>query len=322
MLIHIISTANGEENEGMRNVATHITHVLEQNNRVIHSSLHDLFYFPMRCWKANCTIIFARCISKVYDIIRICSLFTKNIFIVLVQRPDKYFLWKCQRHPLSCHYFTVCKEDVSSLTVHEGYGVFGFSIGMNIQKFCPVTQDKKEMLRNKYGLDPKKPVVVHVGHCSAGRGLEDFRYINTEVYQCIVVASGMFDNDKVKVTLNDIGVKLITGYMKNVNEIYQLADVYFFPTQNDEFVISVPLSVMEALSCGIPVLAYKSFEKLRNISSVPDGIYCIHNAKEINQALVKLTARNNDISLLSNPKTWEEAASEFFQTIEGVVNKL
>ena len=70
--------------------------------------------------------------------------------------------------------------------------------------------------------------------------------------QRMVVASGMFEDENVVRILNEAKVKIHKGYLENVEEVYQMADAYLFPTRSAEFVISIPLSVMEALSCGVP----------------------------------------------------------------------
>lgn len=317
MVIHIISTVNGEENEGMRNIATHIARALEKKNRVVYSTLHDFTKYPNRCKQSDCTFIFARCISRLYEIIRFCSFFSKKIYVFVVQKPDDGFIKKCKKHPLQCSYFTVCKEDVASLCVRTGYRMFDLPVGINKEKFYPVSSEIKNKLKQKYGFETEKPLVIHVGHCSVGRGLEDFQYIDSASFQSMVVASGMFDNESVKSTLLNAGVKIHSGFLENINEIYQMADAYFFPTQNDDYVISIPLSVMEALSCGIPVLAYSSFGKLRNIHAVPGSISFINSKNEINNGLAKIVTMKHDASYLINPISWTEVSDMVYK----IVNK-
>lgn len=317
MVIHIISTVNGEENEGMRNIATHIARALEKKNRVVYSTLHDFTKYPNRCKQSDCTFIFARCISRLYEIIRFCSFFSKKIYVFVVQKPDDGFIKKCKKHPLQCSYFTVCKEDVTSLCVRTGYRMFDLPVGINKEKFYPVSSEIKNKLKQKYGFETEKPLVIHVGHCSVGRGLEDFQYIDSASFQSMVVASGMFDNESVKSTLLNAGVKIHSGFLENINEIYQMADAYFFPTQNDDYVISIPLSVMEALSCGIPVLAYSSFGKLRNIHAVPGSISFINSKNEINNGLAKIVTMKHDASYLINPISWTEVSDMVYK----IVNK-
>lgn len=316
MIFHIISTMNGEENEGMRNVATHITRELRKNHTVITSSLHDLPKLPVRCRRADCTLLFVRCLSKVYYIARLCTTFSKKTYLFLVQKPDAGFTAKTAKHPLRCNCFTACREDVQGLQLAKDCAVYNLQIGINTVKFRPVSAEERAELKKKYGLDPEKPLVIHVGHCSVGRGLEDFRYIDSKRYQCMVVASGMFDSEEVRSALMDAGVKLHSGYLPDVNEIYQMADAYFFPTRSDEYVISVPLSVMEALACGVPALGYASFGKLRNVHGLPGSICLIKRKEEINDALAELVRQRSETSLLRDSVSWEESAQDVFRKIK------
>ena len=48
---------------------------------------------------------------------------------------------------------------------------------------------------------------------------------------------------------------LIEDYVPQIQELYQLADVYLFPVTEAGNCIDVPLSALEAAACGIPVAA-------------------------------------------------------------------
>ena len=71
MKIHIISTVNGLENEGMRNVATHLSKCFEKDNTVWYSSLKDIYGIIKYSIKSDVTFIFARTNGKVYYICRL-----------------------------------------------------------------------------------------------------------------------------------------------------------------------------------------------------------------------------------------------------------
>ena len=42
MVIHVIGTVNGQVNEGMRNVATHLAKEFEKDNTVLYSGLKQI----------------------------------------------------------------------------------------------------------------------------------------------------------------------------------------------------------------------------------------------------------------------------------------
>jgi glycosyltransferase involved in cell wall biosynthesis len=155
--------------------------------------------------------------------------------------------------------------------------------------------------------------MIHVGHCSKGRGLEDF--VKIEGVQKLVIASGMFEDENVIRTLNDAHVRIHKGYLENVEEIYQMADAYLFPTKSTEFVISIPLSVTEALSCGVPVIAYKSFENLSKITSLEGAVTLVETAEEINSVLPEVLKKKCDHSLLVNNRSWRDVAGNVLEMI-------
>ena len=74
--------------------------------------------------------------------------------------------------------------------------------------------------------------------------------------QVLVVGSSAFGCDRQLVErLREQGIRVIDEYLPRVEEVYQLADCYAFPVQAEENAIEVPLSVLEAMACNLPVVA-------------------------------------------------------------------
>lgn len=312
--IHIISTVNGQVNEGMRNVATHIAKAFEKDHEVRYSGLKSVGSIIRNSRACDVTMIFARANKLVYWLSRIVAMFSKNVWIVCVQKPDADFTALVQKHPLKANYLTIVEKDLDEIVLRSGYRKELFSVGIKADKFCPVDKDRQAELKAKYGFSPDRPLVIHVGHCSAGRGLEDFAAITDA--DRMVVASGMFENAETAKTLEDAGVKIHKGYLEHVEEIYQMADVYLFPTHSTEFVISIPLSVMEALSCGVPVIGYKDFQNLAAIPAESGAVTLINNQDELNEAVMKAAKRKADRSYLTSPKTWGQVADDVLTIIQ------
>ncbi len=311
MRIHFISTINGNENEGMRNVATHLAKCLEEKHKVVYSSLKDIVSIIINSKKSDLTVICVRLNAKTYYIARLARILCKKVYIIAVQRPRIDFLAKIKRKPLRCEYFTITRDDGEYLKAVEGTVVHKLYVGINKEKFSPVCGKTAEGLKKKYGFLPEKPLIVHVGHCSKGRGLEDFSLINKEEYGTLIIASGMFESQSVIANLEKEGVKVRTGYLPDINEIYQMADCYLFTTRSFEYVISIPLSVMEALSCGVPVVAYDSFRGIKEIEVKEGAVIYVSKAEEIPLAIRKALTEKFEKSLLLNPKSWNEAAEDF-----------
>ena len=131
----------------------------------------------------------------------------------------------------------------------------------------------------------------------------------------MVVASGMFEDENVVRILNEAKVKIHKGYLENVEEVYQMADAYLFPTRSAEFVISIPLSVMEALSCGVPVIGYKSFENLNEITGSEGAITLVDNAEQLDEVLPEVIKKKSDHSLLEKTGSWADVAQSVLRMV-------
>lgn len=94
-----------------------------------------------------------------------------------------------------------------------------------------------------------------------------------------------------------------------------MADAYLFPTRSAEFVISIPLSVMEALSCGVPVIGYKSFENLNEITGSEGAITLVDNAEQLDKVLPEVIKKKSDHSLLEKTGSWCEVAQSVLRMV-------
>ncbi len=313
MKLHIISTINGLENEGMRNVATHLSREFQKNHTVTHSSLKDVFSIIKNGKKSDVTVVFARLVKPVYFILRLIKPFVKKICVVCVQPVSEDFAKLNKKHKVVDHCFCICKDDVSSF---EDDIVTTFDVGINAEKFSPYCGDISK-LKESLSIPTDKTIVLHVGHCSSGRFLHEMLTLDKEKYHPIIVASGMFDDENIIQQLKNGGVDLRFGFVKNIEDYYRCADVYFFPTKSSEYVISVPLSCMEALSCGTPVVCYNSFSKMSLIKVNSENAFeKINDVKNLSDAIDKALSNKTDTSYLENPKTWNDVSDEFIKVLE------
>ena len=314
MKLHVISTINGLENEGMRNVATHLSREFQKKHTVTHSSLKDVFSIIKNGKKSDVTIVFARLIKPVYFILRLIRPFVKRICVVCVQPVSEDFAKLNKKHKVVDHCFCICKDDV--LASFEDDIVTTFDVGINAEKFSPYCGDVSK-LKETLGLPKDKPIVLHVGHCSSGRFLNEMLTLDKEKYHPVIVASGMFDDENTIQQLKNGGVDLRFGFVKNIEDYYRCADVYFFPTKSSEYVISVPLSCMEALSCGTPVVCYNSFSKMSLIKVNSENAFeKINDVKNLSVAIDKALGNKTDTSYLENPNTWNDVSDEFIRVLE------
>ncbi len=129
--------------------------------------------------------------------------------------------------------------------------------GVDTQRFTPVSQEQAAEQKVKYGLDPDKKVVLHVGHLKEGRNIRQLIKISDE-YQVLLVASTLTKDQADENLRKDLlargNIRIIDDYIPHIQELYQLADVYFFPVVESGNCIDVPLSCLEAAACGKSVV--------------------------------------------------------------------
>lgn len=128
--------------------------------------------------------------------------------------------------------------------------------GIDTNRFRPASPDNKVALRKRYGIDPHCYVVLHVGHLNRGRNIQSLRHLQRSPnYQTVLIASTSTPHDATLVQdLGRAGVRVIDTYVDNIAELYQLADCYVFPVNSGSSSIDLPLSVLEAMACDLPIV--------------------------------------------------------------------
>lgn len=164
--------------------------------------------------------------------------------------------------------------------------------GVDTDRFVPVTEEEKRKLKAKYGFDENRPVILHVGHLKYGRNVDKLIKIN-EKYQVVLVCSTLTENEQNRELREKLlscpNIKIIDEYLPNIQEIYQLSDIYFFPTLESGNCIDVPLSCMEAASCDKAIITTDYGEMKEFVGK--DGFYFIKDMEKesidnlINKAL-------------------------------------
>lgn len=130
---------------------------------------------------------------------------------------------------------------------------------IDMNKYKPIGHEVKAALRNKYRIGPDKQVILHVGHLTENRNLYQLIPLVRDDRDIVIVSSQSTPflnafHSKIKDDLVGAGIRIIDEYLDNIEEIYQLSDVYVFPVENQMGCIGVPLSILEALACGKDVV--------------------------------------------------------------------
>ncbi len=187
--------------------------------------------------------------------------------------------------------------------------------GVDSAIFRPVGAEEKKLLRQQYGIPAAAQVVLHVGHLKDQRNVGALAGLVRAGYQVVLVASTSTQSDPdLQESLCRAGVMVVTGFVQHIQHYYQLADCYLFPVVHAASAIDAPLSVLEAMSCNIPVVT-SPFGALPAMFRPRNGLVFFETEEEIGLAVRKAIADPDcRTSEMVAPFTWEELAVTILET--------
>lgn len=130
-------------------------------------------------------------------------------------------------------------------------------VGIDLNKFQP-DKDRKSMLRRKLEIPEHAKVLMSVGELSVRKNqmviVEALAKLNqSDVYYYIVCGCGIMETE-LKKKAHELGIEkklLLLGFRNDVADLYNIADVFVFPSLQE----GLPVAVMEAMAMGLPIVA-------------------------------------------------------------------
>lgn len=164
---------------------------------------------------------------------------------------------KLFNRPKNITFVAVCQWMANNVKASflGGYPVETIYNGVDVDIFHPSGKQSLLLSKNRMGIDNHKKVVLGVASTwDKRKGLDDFITMSAQLpsdYQIILV--GLNDKQIANLPSNIIGIKR-TENVRQLAELYSLADVFVNPTYVDNF----PTTNIEALACGTPVVTYRT----------------------------------------------------------------
>ncbi len=128
---------------------------------------------------------------------------------------------------------------------------------VDTRRFQPSSPEEKSALRARYGLPASATILMHAGHLKGKRNLTHMLALQgVDSYHVLIVASSSTRQDaSLLAAVRASGATAITEYIPAVEDIYRLSDAYLFLAEDDTAAIEMPLSVLEAMACNLPVVS-------------------------------------------------------------------
>jgi glycosyltransferase involved in cell wall biosynthesis len=163
--------------------------------------------------------------------------------------------------------------------------------GVDTARFLPVDTSTKNRLREKHDIDADRFVILHVGAVNRGRNLESLKRVQGGGIQVLIVGRASERGDaRLASELRQSGCLVWTHYVARLEEIYALSDCYVFPTTHRRYCVEMPLSVLEAMSCNLPVVTTR-FGALPRAFEEGDGlIFAADGDKALAGGVERVTA--------------------------------
>ena len=178
--------------------------------------------------------------------------------------------------------------------------------GVDTGHFHPVSPETKASLRDRYGLPVDSFILLHVGHINANRNVELLSRVHgLRGCQAVLVGSTSTPQDGALVDrMRERGVVVVTSFVDHVEEFYQLSDCYFFPVVSSTGCIEMPLSILEAMACDLPVVTTRYGGVTQQFPGGDGFLYGDDAEALLEQVEVARSTREPGTRRMVEPFTW------------------
>lgn len=257
--IAIVSDTKGLDDEGMKKIARKIAATANEFD-IFNSEVIDTKSIVFKAQKFSIIHFIGGPSYKTVILAFLCKLINFRAKTILTFS-NPFWDWRAK------YLFKLFKPDFALATSEKwahyasSNGVrskFANLSGIDADRFCESKEFSKLEIQSRLNLANDKIKVLHVGHLKEDRNLSALADLQKKSNSIQVIVIGSTTTVRSNSLINELessGCLVINDYISNIEQYYQAADCYVFPTINPRAAVQIPLSVLEALSCGCPVVS-------------------------------------------------------------------
>jgi glycosyltransferase involved in cell wall biosynthesis len=299
---HFAAAADNRGDLGTKQVGFQIATRISERHETIQMDIKDaLSWRQMRGFKPQVIHFILSPSTSGLLAARLCALFGTGAKTVLSAPNPNLASWRMGAL-LRPDLVLVQSYESESMFRRMGCDTRFLPNGVDVQRFVPASAARKRQLRKKYGIARDRLVILHVGPLIRRRHVELLAGLQNVERQVMIVGRMPVDQQVHKALL-EAGCIVLTEYVEHIEELYALADCYVFPTPpaHRGASIEMPLSVLEAMSCNLPVFTTR-FGALPRAFDEGEGLVFVDSdddlAGELHRVVNGLEPRTRDKVLL------------------------
>ena len=332
MKICLLGEYSGNLDEGMRKVSSHFNKELAKRHEVLTLDLYLSEVLAKTFWKdiKNFNPHIIHYIHgpsiKSFILLKVASLCCRDAKTVMsAMHPGLSFLSK--------QFITLIKPDLVLTQSYESEDMFKklkcetkfLPSGVDVERFKQGMSKTKEELREKYGIDKDKFVILHIGSIKEGRNVHLMEKLQREDSQVIIIgAISTGINKNMAQQLKKSGCLVWERFFENIEEFYALSDCYLFPTppMNKLNSIEMPLSVLEAMACNLPVITTR-FGALPRVFEDSEGLFFADNGDDFINILESIKSTDIDVKTREKilPYSWENIGKKLDENYSMLIGR-
>ena len=132
-------------------------------------------------------------------------------------------------------------------------------VGLDLNRFVPLKEEEKEAVRKELHLNDGDVFAITVGNLIKRKNqitlIEAVNRLDNPHFHLFICGDGQC-YDELKKAAGDLGIRSqvhFLGFRKDVEKLCGAADIFLFASVQE----GLPVSVMEAMACGLPIVASK-----------------------------------------------------------------